>query len=153
MLSQGHQADVALTAQLRSNYAAYVKSGDMTGSDTTSYHSLVPFVEDTADHTVLASHARSDNGALGGPRNGDLVSCVTCHRAHASGWEQMMRWNNKSTFLTQNGVFPGIDTTPDAPESARGRTSAETRAAYYDRPASAFATYQRTLCNKCHARD
>jgi hypothetical protein len=30
---------------------------------------------------------------------------------------------------------------------------AETNAAYYDRPVTKFATYQRVLCNKCHAKD
>jgi hypothetical protein len=85
--------------------------------------------------------------------SGDLVSCLTCHRAHATGWEHMMRWNDKATFLTYNGAWPGTDTTPNEPQYARGRTSEETRAAYYDRPISVFASYQRTLCSKCHARD
>jgi cytochrome c5 len=153
MLSQGHSADVALGAMMRDTYAAYVKSGDLSGSLDTSYSSLVPFVENTSTFSALASHARSDNGALEGPGSSDLVSCITCHRAHASGWEDMMRWNNKSTFLTRDGAWPGTDTTPNDPQYARGRTSNETRAAYYDRPASRFATYQRPLCNKCHARD
>ena len=144
---------MALDSTLRSNYAAYVKSGDMTGTFASSYQSLVPFVENLSDYTALAAHARNDDSALGGPQSGDLVSCLTCHRAHASGWEYMMRWNNKATFLTHDGAWPGTDTTPGEPQYARGRTSAETRAAYYDRPVSVFATYQRTLCNKCHARD
>jgi hypothetical protein len=36
---------------------------------------------------------------------------------------------------------------------ARGRLGAETQAAYYDRPVAKFASYQRVLCNKCHAKD
>jgi hypothetical protein len=32
-----------------------------------------------------------------------------------------------------------------------GRTEAETRRAYYDRPASVFALNQNRLCEKCHA--
>jgi predicted CXXCH cytochrome family protein len=153
MLSDGHRVDLALGSVLRSNYATYVKSGDMSGTLAASYLSLVPFVENTADHATLASHAKSDDSALGGPQSGDLVSCITCHRAHASGWEDMMRWNEKATFLTYDGTWPGTDTTPGAPQHAKGRTSAETQAAYYDRPASVFARYQRSLCNKCHARD
>lgn len=152
-LSTGHSSDVALSATHRSNYAAYVKSGDMTGSFDRSYQSLVPFVENVDDYGALAAHARSDNSSMGGAQDTDMVTCLTCHRAHASGFEYMMRWNNKATFLTFNGAYPGTDTTPGEPDYARGRTSAETRAAYYDRPVSAFATYQRTLCNKCHARD
>jgi predicted CXXCH cytochrome family protein len=153
MLSHGHRADVALGAEVRNNYATYVKSGDMTGTLANSYLSLVPFVENSADHAALAAHAKSDDSALGGPHNGDLVSCLSCHRAHASGWENMMRWDDKATFLTSNGTWPGTDTTPDVPELAKGRTSAEIQAAYYDRPATLFAKNQRSLCNKCHARD
>ena len=39
------------------------------------------------------------------------------------------------------------------PQVRRGRLAVETQAAYYDRPVTAFATYQRVLCNKCHAKD
>jgi hypothetical protein len=35
----------------------------------------------------------------------------------------------------------------------RGRLIADWSAAYYDRPSTQFATYQRVLCNKCHAKD
>jgi hypothetical protein len=35
----------------------------------------------------------------------------------------------------------------------RGRLEGDAQAAYYDRPATVFATYQRVLCNKCHAKD
>lgn len=153
MLTSGHSADVVMDATVRGTYASYVKTGDMTGALATSYSSLVPFVESTSDFAELAAHARSDGSALGGPESGALVSCITCHRAHATGWEHMLRWNEKATFLTSDGAWPGIDTTPDDPDNARGRTAAETRAAYYDRPATVFAIYQRTLCNKCHARD
>jgi predicted CXXCH cytochrome family protein len=153
MLNQGHRTDIALGSDVLANYAAYVKSGDMTGSLTASYLSLVPFVENTTDYTTLAAHAKNNDSALGGPQTGDLVTCLTCHRAHASGWGHMMRWNDTSTFLTYDGLWPGTDSTPGLPEYARGRTSAETRAAYYDRPANLFATHQRGLCNKCHARD
>ena len=153
MLRQGHSVDVALGSGIRDTYAAYRKSGDLTGAQTTSYLSLVPFEENTADYGTLAAHARSDDSALGGPNSSDFVSCLTCHRAHASAWENMMRWNQASAFLTYDGRWPGIDTTPDLPEYARGRTSAETQAAYYDRSWTAFASYQRSLCNKCHARD
>jgi hypothetical protein len=64
-----------------------------------------------------------------------------------------MRWNDKATYLVYDNIFPGRDTTPSNPEYARGRMSTETRAAYGDRPVTAFAQYQRTLCNKCHGMD
>ena len=153
MMSQGHSVDRALGSTVRDTYAAYIKSGDMTGTLASSYLSLVPFVENTSNYAELSAHAKIDDSALGGPQSSDMVSCLTCHRAHASGWEHMMRWNDKATSITSNGAWPGTDTTPSEPQFARGRASAEARAAYYDRPVSVFASYQRTLCSKCHARD
>jgi hypothetical protein len=65
----------------------------------------------------------------------------------------MLRFNMEGEFMVYNGLWPGTDTTSGQPQFARGRTSAETYAAYYDRPVTQFATYQRVLCNKCHAKD
>jgi hypothetical protein len=78
---------------------------------------------------------------------------MSCHRAHASGWEYALRWNMEGEFMVYNSLYPGTDTTPSVPQFARGRTGAETQAAYYDRPVTKFASYQRVLCNKCHAKD
>ena len=96
--------------------------------------------------------ANNDDSDLSGPGSGDRVSCFSCHRAHASGFEYALRWNPESEFLTYNGLWPGTDN-GSPPQFARGRTEAEMQQAYYDRLASTFATYQRSLCNKCHAKD
>jgi len=148
-----HPVDQSLGSAVANNYNAYVKSGDLTGTQPTSFTSLVPFMENTGDIVTLASHAKNDNTYLTGPSTSDQVACLSCHRAHASCWEFGFRWNDDSTFLVYNNLYPGIDTTPASPELARGRTSAETQAAYYDRPVTVFATFQRVLCNKCHAMD
>ena len=71
---------------------------------------------------------------LNGPVAADQVSCLSCHRAHASGWEYALRWNMEGEFMTYNNQFPGTDTTPTVPQFSRGRLGAETQAAYYDRP-------------------
>jgi hypothetical protein len=55
--------------------------------------------------------------------------------------------------MIYSSLYPGTDSTPTVPQFARGRVAAETQAAYYDRPVTAFASYQRVLCNKCHAKD
>jgi hypothetical protein len=150
-----HPTDQNLTGiTTLATYNAYVKSGDLSGSAASSYLSLVPFTEvSTSNYASLATHAKSDDTYLNGPLSGAQVSCLSCHRAHASGFEYMMRWNPESEFLTVGGVWPGTDTTPTEPQFARGRTSAEMEKAYYDRPASTFASYQRSLCNKCHGKD
>jgi predicted CXXCH cytochrome family protein len=148
-----HPSDVSFGLELANIYNAYVKSGDLSGTAETSFSSLVPFAEHTDDVSVLQSHANSTGTYLAGPQASDQVTCLSCHRAHASGFRAALRWNVDSEFMIYNGLYPGTDTTPEAPELARGRLSAETRAAYYDRPATRFASYQRVLCNKCHAKD
>ncbi len=118
-----------------------------------SYTSLVPFAENTGDIATLQSHAKNDDSYLNGPGSSDKVMCLSCHRAHASGWPEALRWNMEGEFIIYNSLFPGTDTTPTVPQFARGRLGAETQAAYYDRPVTKFASYQRVLCNKCHAKD
>jgi hypothetical protein len=152
--SMVHPVDISMGSSVATMYGQYVKSGDMTGTSATSYLSLVPFAQNSSDYTALAATALNDGSAAAtaGPGSTDKVICLTCHRAHASGFEYMLRWNNEGEFITQNGVWPGIDNGSSA-QFARGRVAAEMQAAYYDRPATAFATYQRVLCNKCHAQD
>jgi predicted CXXCH cytochrome family protein len=148
-----HVIDQSLGSTVANNYNAYVKSGDLTGTLATSFTSLVPFMENTGDIPTLQSHAKNNNTYLNGPATSDKVACLSCHRAHATGWPHMLRWNNEGEFIVYNSLYPGTDTTPTVPQFARGRLSAETQAAYYDRPVTQFATYQRVLCNKCHAKD
>jgi len=141
-----HPVDQNLGSAIKTIYDTYVKTGDMTGSNATAFLSLVPFAPNTNSYSSLAG--LSGNAATSaGPSTSDQVTCVSCHRAHASGAEYMLRWNNESTFITVNGAYA------TDPSNGRGRTAAEWQAAYYDRPATTWATFQRGLCNKCHAKD
>jgi hypothetical protein len=136
-------------------YNMYVKTGDLTGTQSVSYSSLVPYEEGTADRTTLAMHARSDGGALSGPGTGaENVMCLSCHRAHATAWDHALRWNQRATYLVADGLWPGTDSVGSAqlPENAQGRTIAETRGAMYDRDPTRFARFQTSLCNKCHGK-
>jgi len=135
-------------------YNSYVASGDMGGSRATSYSSLVPFETGTHDYSELKRIAGSGgNGAdLNGPKSGENIMCLTCHRAHAGGWDAITRWNTKTELIVYNGRYPGIDAGSPS-HIAQGRTSAETRKAYNERPADSFALYQRGLCSKCHVKD
>jgi hypothetical protein len=148
-----HPIDESLGTAVANNYNAYVKSGDLSGVAATSFTSLVPFVENTGDIATLKSHASNANAYLNGPGTSDKVSCLSCHRAHATGFENMLRWQLEGEFIIYNSQYPGTDTTPTVNQFSRGRTGAETKAAYYDRPVTQFASYQRGLCNKCHAKD
>jgi hypothetical protein len=154
-----HPVDQGLTSDIAGNYASYKKSGDMTGVLATSYLSLVPFTTNSSDYAALAALASNSGSAasLVGPGSSDQVNCMSCHRAHASGFMEMLRFDQGYEFMVVNGNYVGSDnpsiTGTRAALQHRGRTNAEWQAAYYDRPATAFATYQRALCNKCHAKD
>jgi hypothetical protein len=139
-----HPVDTGLGSDIAGIYGTYVKSGDMTGSAASSFTSLVPFSENTGDYTVLASHALNTDAQLGGPGSSDQVNCMSCHRAHATGFPEMLRWNMENEFMVKNGVYQTTE---------RGRSATEAAAGYYDRPVTQFASYQRVLCNKCHAQD
>jgi len=149
-----HPVDVPLGTTDSSIYKNYVKSGEMLASGSNGYTSLVPFSE-AGTYADLAAKAVITNAYNAGPGPDGVaqVNCMTCHRAHASGWEYALRWNMEGEFMTYNSLYPGTDTTPTVPQFSRGRKGAETQAAYYDRPVTVFASYQRVLCNKCHAKD
>jgi len=152
-----HPVDQGLGSTISTVYGTYVSSGVMTGTPATSYLSLVPFMENSSDYASLKTHASNTNAYLTGPGTSDQVSCMSCHRAHATGFQNMLRWEMNGEFITvadasNNPIWPGTDN--GAPvQFARGKTAAETQAAYYQRPATLFGAYQRVLCNKCHAQD
>ncbi len=141
-----------LTNQIVGNYNGYVATGKLTGTYATAYTSLVPFEMGTSEYPLLKSVASSDGSVLTGPSRSATVMCLSCHRAHASGWDSMLRWNSQSVFITFNGRYPGIDNGAPA-ECAQGRVALETQKTFYDRPVTMFAPFQRGLCNKCHVED
>jgi cytochrome c551/c552 len=168
-----HPIDVALSSgNEQTNYNLYVGSGNLTNGLTTSYLSLTPFMSGTNSFTTLAPLADNTGAAAAqyGPGSSDQVSCLTCHRAHASGWTHGLRWNIEGefiTYVTSTGgpTWPGTDTTPNQQGYADGMLAAQVQAAMYGRTvvaagaqtaanaATTFAPFQRSLCNKCHAQD
>ncbi|ACM21509.1 cytochrome c, 6 heme-binding sites [Geotalea daltonii FRC-32] len=144
------------SATIVNNYNSYKASGDLTGTVATSYSSMVPYEEGTTDLATLAANAVNDGTKTQGMSTSNNVMCLSCHRAHATGWDSMTRWNNKADFLTVAGMYPGSDATDleaADPGTHGGRTQAEVKATFYNKPATAYATFQRSLCNKCHAKD
>jgi hypothetical protein len=127
-------------------YNAYKTSGDLTGTAASSYTSMVPFEEGaTVTIATLAGHAGAGTGSTAGPQGGENVMCLSCHRAHATGFSSMTRWDNSTEYITEGGAYRA---------DANGvLTSAQYTAAMYDRPATVYAVTQRSLCNKCHAKD
>jgi predicted CXXCH cytochrome family protein len=151
-----HPVDESLS-DVAQTYNAYVKSGDLSGAAATSFSSLVPFAEASGDYTVLKTHASNTGGYLNGPASGDKVMCLSCHRAHASGMPEALRYSQTYEFMTYGANYVGMDnplmTSSRKRTQSLNRNMADWQQAYYGRPASQFATYQRVLCNKCHAKD
>ncbi len=131
------------------NYNRYIKTGNLLGTSNSSYLSLVPFEEGTGNYALLKQHARTDDSYLNGPDNVDAqVMCLTCHRAHASGWDSALRWNSKTEYIVYDGLYS--QETASYEPYGQGRAEAEALRAYYEQPASKFAMNQKTLCDKCH---
>jgi len=126
---------------LAANYNSYIGSGNMTG--TGQYTSLVP-VENGSIITGAASF-----GAIAPTVTGSSnVMCLTCHRAHASGFQNMTRWDNTTEMITSpTGWYSGHG------GIIYGYSPTQEQAAYNGRNYTAFAANQRSLCNKCHAKD
>jgi len=152
---------VMSAGKTQTNYNQYISSGNMTGSSAAAYISLVPFMTGSNDVKVLAFLADNSgtvSAAKQGPGSSAQVSCLSCHRAHASGFRNALRWNMQGEFITHAtsagvATWPGTDTTPANPSYADGMLAAQVQAAYYDRPVTVFHAFQRSLCNKCHAQD
>jgi hypothetical protein len=141
------------------NYNTYVKSGDLSGdvSGASSYNTLTPFEEGTTDLVVLKTLTGNvKTGPVAGQAN---VSCMSCHRAHATGFDSMLRFPLSADYMTMSNdgtpSFGDLAAAPgtDAVKVAMGRTNAEMSAALYGRTAASFAPFQRALCNKCHVKD
>ncbi len=150
-----HPQGVTVSGTIVGNYNSYVMSGNMNGSSATSYLSLVPYEEglaySTANVTSLKGRAQINDSQLTGMPATATVMCLSCHRAHASGFPEMTRWSNEGEFIVQAGLYPGTDNADS--NSANGRSQAETAAGYYNKNVTNFSAYQRSLCNKCHAKD
>lgn len=138
----------AALGAIADNYNAYISSGNLTGGQSTSFLSLVPFEEQTTVIADLLALASTSAGApVAGPSATSTVSCVSCHRAHASGWSSMIRYDISDALITDElGAF-------EIRGDTAGATTAQIQAAYYGRTNTDFAPAQRILCNKCHAKD
>ncbi len=130
--------DAHLGTTLSNNYNQYVKTGDMSGTAATAYLALVPFERGIDDSTLL------DVDSAQGPNNTSNVMCLSCHRAHATAFPNMTRWDMEEEFL--------IDSHPQAGDT--GVTGNDVLNSYYGRDVgTVFGEFQRQLCNKCHAQD
>jgi hypothetical protein len=128
-------------------YNYYVSSGNLKGNF--NYTSLVPFESGSTDLGQLAAAAGSlppgPAPTLMQATTSSNVMCISCHRAHASAFNSAVRWNMANTFITGAGGALEVG------DEAQGLDLAHVQAAYYGR--TSMGPFQRSLCNKCHAKD
>jgi hypothetical protein len=128
-----------LNPDLVKNYNSYTKTGDHNGTQATAYLALVPFEVGASDLVFLNPSSSS------GPGMGNAnVMCLTCHRAHASAFENIGRWDLETSFMSHSH-----------PQFGDGGVSGnDVVNSYYGRDIAAeFGEAQRQLCNKCHLKD
>ncbi len=118
-----HPVNQGVGSTLSANYNAYVTTGNMTGAQATAYLPLVPF-EDAANTTTSTT----------GTTSASKVMCLTCHRSHASPYPDAGRWDFATTELSES------------------HPAGEPYLAQYSGAPLDLAV-QRSLCNKCHAKD
>lgn len=126
------------------NYNSYVATGNFTGSSATAYLDLVPFELGTS----VTDNTGMNVSSTAGPAAGAQVMCLTCHRAHASAFNNSARWDFETEFLAESWVDDAT-VAPAVPATAK---------AYYADGVAVdihtdFGEFQRSLCNKCHVQD
>jgi hypothetical protein len=131
--------EAKLNADIAGNYNSYVKTGDFSGTQAAAYLALVPFEVGISDVAFL------DPSSSSGPSPGNAnVMCLTCHRAHASAFQNIGRWDFQVAFIA--------DSHPQFSDG--GASGSDVVNSYYGRDIMAeFGEGQRQLCNKCHLKD
>ena len=113
-----HVTDEPLGAAVAGAYSHYSGCENPTsGNPLTSYLPAVPF-EDPANSV----------SSTAGPTAASRISCVSCHRAHASSGPSSGRWDFNVVYLRQDGLMSGSYPIPNPYGSAN----------------------QKSLCCKCH---
>lgn len=114
-----HPVEVPLGSDARRRYDAYAGDADPAGgSAATSYLPEVPF-----------EGPQTAPGGTAGPAAADRLTCLTCHRAHASSAPAAGRWDFRVYRLSQDGLVSGS----------------------YALPSPYPGDEQGQLCRKCHA--
>ncbi len=133
-----HPTGQAMSSMVVATYNAYVSSDDLlSGTQDVSYMGLVPFEVVNVD---FDDPGFDSTNYTEGPVAGDQVMCLSCHRAHASPFNDIARWDMSETFLADSHPA-GLD---------EGATQDDLDNMYYN---YTFVQNQRSLCNKCHAKD
>jgi hypothetical protein len=126
---------VRLLGKMTNDYNAYVRTGDLSGNGATAYLQFVPFEQGETDASLL------DPTSTQGANSKSRVMCLTCHRAHASAFRAIGRWDFDATLLAVS--HPA--------QSDAGVSGNDILYSYYGRNIGAeFGAWQQSFCEKCH---
>jgi cytochrome c553 len=115
-----HPSGRGMSGFVTNLYGVYNGTSDQLGGDpATAYLAQVPFEDPSSTTSYTAA-----------PTGDSEVSCITCHRAHATSSPDAGRWDFNVTGLAEDGLESLAYAIPNP----------------YD-------NFQRSLCNKCHNKD
>jgi hypothetical protein len=130
-----HPAGDRMSRETIDQYNRYVKTGDLSGTAATSYSALVPFERGTTEPAQL------DPSSTQGPDANSRVMCLTCHRAHASAFRSIGRWDFDAQSIAGSHPASGDG----------GVTGNDVFFSYYGRDMAArFSASQKRFCERCH---
>ena len=136
-------------------YNSYVATGNYTGDVTTAYDALVPFETGETDGSLLKDVSTGIENTTG-VDGSSQVMCLSCHRAHASAFDNALRWDDGAAFLAESGIFEEA-TAIGTPTTlmADGAVPYYKDGVAIDQAAmvAEYGEWQRSLCNKCHVKD
>jgi hypothetical protein len=118
-----HPSNLTMNTDLIDTYNRYRGTGFLDGDGTDAYIAAVP-IEFPAATTGFRGPAPVDA----------RVTCVSCHRAHASSGPGSGRWDFNITTWAEEGIVSGSYPIPNPYEATAG-------------------PLQETLCQKCHGTD
>ncbi len=134
-----HVTDHNMGSTIAGNYNRYISTRNLTGNSATAYWEAVPF-ETGATQEELELDPLA-NSSEAGPTTSSKVMCLSCHRAHASPFQDAGRWD----FTAQNIVVDSHPTVADVPNAYYG---VEYVGGEHGDPDA-----QTSLCSKCHIKD
>lgn len=144
-------ADARLGAEFSRNYNRYVSTGELVAPNPANkYLALVPFSRGTPTGSVEGLNASNTSG----PNGNATVSCMTCHRAHASAFRYATRWDMTEEFLANSHPGPRHEEFDETNSAGIDPAVLAQNAYGPGRDIIAeFGPLQRSLCNKCHIQD
>jgi len=139
-------------------YNSYVATGNFGGDVASAYDPLVPFERGvtTGSHDLPDPTDAATAGV--GVDGSSKVMCLSCHRAHASAFDNALRWDyNTAEFIAESWMFggaeSGVDLAVAAPYYKHGNVVDVADPGTGNPFTDGYGEYQRSLCNKCHVQD